>query len=119
MAPYAVRAGLRGSLRGVDVRAERLEGDPPLLVARGARDLRAVQTAADLDLDPLGAGAHRVLHGALHGAAEGDALHQLVRDAVGDELGIHLGTLHLLDVDRRPGHPGGAAPLLTPPGGPA
>jgi hypothetical protein len=69
------------------------------VVALDARDLRAAEPAATLDLDPLRARTHRALHRALHRAAERDALRELVRDVVRDELRVELGMLDLFDVD--------------------
>src|SRR5207302_6164863 len=91
------RLGRRG--RVVDVGAQRVQRHAPLVVALGARDLRAPQPAGRLDLDPLGAHPHRALDRALHGAPERDALRQLVRHRVRDELGVELRPLDLLDVD--------------------
>src|SRR6185369_11348613 len=64
-----------------------------------ARDLGAVQAAADADLDPLRAEAESRLHGLLHRAAEGDAALELRGDVLGHELRVELRTLDLLDVD--------------------
>src|SRR5439155_18649741 len=91
--------GFGGGDGVVDVRPERVQRHPALVVAFDARDLGAAQAAAALDLDPLRAHAHGALHGPLHGAAERDALRQLARHVVGDELRVELGTLDLLDVD--------------------
>src|SRR5215204_2230732 len=78
--------GLRGRRRVVNIRAERVQRHPTLVVAFDTRDLRPAKTTAGLHLDAERAHTHRALHRALHGAAERDALRELVRDVVGDEL---------------------------------
>ena len=52
-----------------------------------------------LDLDTLGTHAHGRRYGRLHGAAERYAALQLAGDVLADDHGIHLGALHLEDVD--------------------
>src|SRR3954471_25055751 len=83
----------------VDVRLQRVERQPPLLVPLGAGDLSAAQAAADHDLDPLGAEAEGGLHGLLHRPAEGNAALELAGDGLRHELRVELRPLDLLDVD--------------------
>ena len=59
----------------------------------------AAYTAGNLDLDTLGTHAHGRCYGRLHGAAERYAALQLAGDVLADDHGIHLGALHLEDVD--------------------
>ena len=83
----------------VDVGADRVQRDAALGVALRAAHLAAAEAAAALDLDPLGARAHRRGQRALHRAAEADAVLQLLGDRLGDELRVQLGPLDLVDVD--------------------
>ena len=83
----------------VDVGAHRVQRHAAVGVGLGARHLGAAEAAGDLDLDALGAGAHRAGQRALHRAAEGDAVLQLLGDRLRDELRVELGALDLEDVD--------------------
>src|SRR5690606_1618715 len=90
----------RRRLRVIDVGAQRVQRYSPFVIPFRTRDLGAAEAAAALDLDPLGARAHRVLHRALHRTPERDPLRELVRDVVRDELRVQLRALDLLDVYR-------------------
>src|SRR6185312_1690081 len=68
--PAGRRAGLEEAV--VDVGAKRVQWHTAVRVAFGPRHLGAAEAAGDLDLDALGAGAHRRGQGAFHRAAEGD-----------------------------------------------
>ena len=68
------------------------------MVALGAGDLSAAQTAAAGDLDALGTQTGGLLHGLLHGAAEGDTLLQLLGDVLGHQLSVQVGGANLNDV---------------------
>ncbi len=83
----------------VDVGADRVERDATLGVPLAAAHLAAAEAAAALDLDPLGARAHRRGERALHRAPERHAVLELLRDRLGDELRVQLGPLDLVDVD--------------------
>ncbi len=83
----------------VDVGAQRVQRHAAVAVALGARHLGAAEAAGDLDLDPLGARAHRRGQGALHRAAEGDPVLELLGDRLRDQLRVELGALDLADVD--------------------
>ena len=57
------------------------------------------ETAADIDLDALGADAHGVADRPLHGTTEHDTALQLLGDAFRDQVGVQLRLADLLDVD--------------------
>src|SRR5437870_267650 len=63
----------------VDVGAQRLQRQLPVQIPLGARDLGAVETAGDADLDPARAEAQRRFDRLAHRAAECDALFELHR----------------------------------------
>ena len=83
----------------VDVRAQRVQRHAAVGVALGAGHLGAAQATGDLNLDALGAGAHRAGQRALHRATEGDAVLQLLGDRLRHQARVELGTLDLKDVD--------------------
>src|SRR6202034_3378459 len=83
----------------VDVRAQRLQRHPALAVERAAGHLGAAEATGALHPDALGAALGRALHGLAHGPAEGDTAQQLLGHALRDELRVHLGVLHLEDVE--------------------
>src|SRR5882762_8543579 len=89
--------GFRGA--EIDVRAQRLQRQPPLQVPFLARDFRAVQTAGHAHLDAFAAEAQRRIHRLAHRAAEGHALFELQRNRLRHELRIQFRTVHFLDVD--------------------
>ena len=76
-----------------------MQRNTSLLDRLGAGHLGAAHTAGNLNLDALGTHAHRRSDGRLHGAAERNAALELTGDVLADDDGIHLGTLHLEDVD--------------------
>src|SRR5438874_9116254 len=94
----AVR-GVRGGLAVVDIRFERVQRQPPILVPLRARDLCAIEPSSHANLDALCAEPERALHRFLHGPTEGDAPLQLRGDVLRHQLGIELRTLNLLDID--------------------
>jgi hypothetical protein len=65
-----------------------------------ARDFRAVQPAADLDLNSLGPKAQRLFHRLAHGAPKRDALLELRRNLLGLQLRIKFRFVNLLDRDQ-------------------
>src|SRR5205085_9303524 len=81
----------------VNIRAQSVEWQTPLQIPLRARDLCAVQTARNFDLDALTAKAQRLLDRFAHGAAEGDALLKLRRDLLGLQLRVQFRLLNLLD----------------------
>src|SRR5207244_12036757 len=83
----------------VDVGFQGMQRETSILVPLGTGDLRAVESSAHANLDPLGAEAEGRLHGLLHGPAEGDAALELGGDVLGHELRVELRALDLLDVD--------------------
>ena len=70
------------------------------MVGLAACDFGAVQTAAALDLDALGAHAHCTAHALLHCAAECDALFQLGSNVLGNQLCVGVRVLDFDDVER-------------------
>ena len=60
------------------------------MVALGAGDLGAAQTAGAHDLDAAGAHSHGAAHGVFHRTAEADALLELRGDVLGDELSVRI-----------------------------
>src|SRR3954453_4670874 len=83
----------------VDVRLQRVQRQTAVLIPLGARDLGAVQTAADAHLDSFRAEAEGRLHRLLHRAAECDAALELRGDVLRHQLRVELRTLDLLDID--------------------
>ena len=79
-----------------------MQRNAALAICLASGDFRAAQTTRNLDLDALGAEAHRAADRLLHGAAERDAALQLLRDVLGDERRgeIRLTNLGDVDVDR-------------------
>ena len=67
------------------------------MVALGAGDLGAAQTAGAHDLDAAGAHSHGAAHGVFHRAAEADALLELRGDVLGDELCVRIRRADLND----------------------
>ena len=76
-----------------------MQRDAPVGVGLGAGHLGAAEASGNLNLDALGAGAHRARQRALHRATEGDTVLQLLGDRLRDELRVELGALDLEDVD--------------------
>ena len=83
----------------VHIGAEGVQRNTPLLDRFAAGHLGAADTTRHLYLDALGAHAHRRSDGRLHGAAERYAALELAGDVLTHDHGVHLGTLHLEDVD--------------------
>src|SRR6266550_3016225 len=76
----------------VDVRLERVQRKPAILVPLRARNFRSVEASGHADLDALRAEAEGALHRFLHRAAEGNAPLQLRGDVLRHELCIELRT---------------------------
>src|SRR5581483_8545245 len=89
----------RLDVRVVDVGPQRVQRNLAVVVALGARDLRAAQTPRDLHLHAARAGLHRAHDRLLHRPAERDALLELVDDVLTDEARVQLRRLDLDDVD--------------------
>src|SRR5581483_1526915 len=83
----------------VNVGAKGVQRHLAVVIALGARDLGAPQTAGDLHFDPARAGFHRSHDRLFHRAPEGDALLELIDDVLGDQTRVELGMLDLHDVD--------------------
>src|SRR4029079_2859531 len=83
----------------VDVGTDRVERDAALRVALAAAHLATAEPTAALDLDALGARAHRRRERALHRAPERHAVLELLGDRLRDQLRVQLGALDLVDVD--------------------
>src|SRR5215475_6423367 len=84
----------------IDVGAQRVQRQTPVQRPFRPRDLGAVQTARDADLDAERAEALRLVNRFAHGAAKRNTLLQLLRNLFGLELGVQLGLLDLADVDQ-------------------
>src|SRR6266849_903968 len=91
------RVGFRGP--EINVRAQRLQRQPPLQVPFLARDFRSVQPPCHAHLDAFAAKTQRRIHRFAHGAAESYALFQLQRNRFRHQRGIQLRTVYFLDVD--------------------
>ena len=76
-----------------------MQRDAAFAVSLASRDFRAAQAAGNLDLDSLGAEAHRAADRLLHRTAERNAALQLLRDILGDERRVEVGLANLGDVD--------------------
>ena len=76
-----------------------MQRNAALAICLASGDFRAAQATRNLDLDALGAEAHRAADRLLHGAAEGDAALKLLRDVLGDERRVEIGLTDLGDVD--------------------
>lgn len=83
----------------IDIGTERMERSATLFKVLAAGNLGAANTAGDGDLDTLGTGTHGGGDGVLDGAAILDAAFNLLGDVLGHEDGVHLGALHLADVN--------------------
>ncbi len=91
------RAGLVEAV--IDVGTKRVQRDATIRVALGARHFSAAETTGDLNLDALGARAHRARQRTLHRPAERHAVLKLLGDRLRDEARVELGALDLKDVD--------------------
>ena len=83
----------------VDIGAQGVQRHAAIRVALGTGHLGATKATGDLNLDALGARAHRAGQRALHRATEGDAILQLLGDRLRDQARVELGALDLKDVD--------------------
>ena len=83
----------------VDVGAERVERSTTLFEVLAAGNFSTADAAGDGDLDTLGTGTHGGGDGVLDGATILDATFNLLGNVLGHEDGVHLGALHLADVD--------------------
>ena len=68
------------------------------MIALGAGDFSAAQTAAAGNLDALGTQTGSLLHSLLHSPAEGDTLLQLLSDVFSDQLCVQVRRPNLNDV---------------------
>src|SRR3989449_4954471 len=83
----------------IDVRAQRLQRQPPLQVPFFARDFSAIQTARHTHFDPLAAETQRRIHRFAHCAAKGHALFELQRNRLRHQLRVEFRAVHFLNVD--------------------
>ncbi len=83
----------------VDVGTDGVERRTSFLEHLAASHFGAADAAGDLDLDALGAHAHRRSDGHLDGTTIRHTAFELAGDVVGHDVGVNLGTLHLEDVD--------------------
>src|SRR6266702_968392 len=83
----------------IDVRAQRLQRQPPLQVPFFARDFSAIQTPRHAHFDPLAAETQRRIHRFAHCAAKGHALFELQRNRLRHQLRVEFRTVHFLNVD--------------------
>src|SRR5258705_5836500 len=88
-----------GRAREIDVGAERVERHASVAVALGAGHFGAAQPPRADDAYPAGAGPHGRCDRLLHRAADRDALLQLARNVLADQRRVHIGLLHLVDVE--------------------
>ena len=97
----AQKANFRQSLglAVVNVSTESVQRSPTLLQHLLAGHLGSVQTSADLNLNALGASAHRVLDSHLDGASISHLALHLASDVLGYDVGVQIGLLHLEYVD--------------------
>src|SRR5699024_10190407 len=82
----------------LDVGTDGLQGNGAFVVALGAGDFGAAQTAGAGNLDALGTQAGGLLHGLLHGPAKGDPLLQLLSNVLSHQLSVQVGAANLHDV---------------------
>src|SRR6185503_5537430 len=82
----------------IDVRAQRVQWHPALMVGLHAGQFRAAKPAGAANLDPFRSEIHRALNGLLHGAPKGHAPLELKSDVFGNELGFDFRLLDLHDV---------------------
>ncbi len=85
--------------RVVDIRAQRVAGNPALLIENIAGHFSTAQPARALHHDALGTQTHCALRGLLHRALERHALGDLLANALRDELGVQLRLMDLADVE--------------------
>src|ERR1041384_2776392 len=81
----------------IDISAQRVQRKLSLQVPLTARDLSAIQTTTNFDLDPLRAKPQRLFHRFSHRASERDTLLELRGDLLGLELRVQLRLVNLLD----------------------
>ena len=82
------------------VRAQRMQRQLTLQVPLTAGDFRAVEPAANLDLNALGAKPQRFSHRLAHRAPEGYAFFELGGDLFSLQLRIQLRFVNLLNRDQ-------------------
>jgi hypothetical protein len=91
--------GVSLSVGIVDVGTESVQGSATLFEVLATCDFSTADTAGDGDLDTLGTGTHGGGDGVLDGTTILDAAFNLFGDVLSNEDGVHLGALHLADVD--------------------
>lgn len=91
--------GVSLSVGIVDVGTEGVQRSTTLFEVLATSDFSAANTTANGDLDAFGAGTHGRGDSVLDGATVLDTAFDLLGDVLGDEDGVHLGALHLADVD--------------------
>src|SRR5262249_37439442 len=82
----------------VDISPQRVQRDTTLAVELAPAHLRAAQAPGALHPDALRAALERALHRLPHGPPERDPAGQLLGHALRHQLSVHLGVLHLEDV---------------------
>src|SRR6266852_5928672 len=91
------RVGFRGP--EINVRAQRLQRQPPLQVPFLARDFRSVQPPCHAHLDAFAAKAQRRIHRFAHRAPERHAFFELQCNRFRHQGRIQFRPMHFLDVD--------------------
>ena len=76
-----------------------MQGSTSFLVHLAACDFCAVQTTADLHLDTLCTGTHRVLNSHLDGTAVSNLTLHLASDVISHDSSVELGFLDFKDID--------------------
>src|ERR1035441_296258 len=83
----------------VNVRAQRVQRQPPLQIPLRPRDFIAIQPPAYPHLDALATEAQRRIHRLAHLPPEAHSLFQLQRNRLRYQLRIELRLVHFLDID--------------------
>src|ERR1700722_3060438 len=91
--------GARFGKAVIDIGAQGVQRQTALQVPLRTRDLVAIQTAGDANLDALATETERGIDGLAHGAAEANTLLQLQCDVLGYQLRVQLRLVHLENVD--------------------
>src|ERR1035438_3750440 len=84
----------------LDVGTQRMQRQASLQIPFRARDLIAIQSPANPDLDPLAAEAQRRIHRLTHRPPESYTFFQLQRDRFRNQLRIEFRLMHFLDIDK-------------------